>query len=207
MTSTSQPLEPPILNIVGERVALGPLRRDLLLLYQQWNNDFEAIGLAGMPVRPQTWETAEAWYEQTYQRTQEAWFTIYRGVDLRPIGLSILLRIDTRHRTATFAIGIGVKECRGRGYGTEATLLTLDYGFTALDLHNITLHVYSCNGRAVRAYARAGFRLIGRRRESVRLGGQVYDEIYMDCLATEFQSPVLRQLLEHVSGSFLQTAV
>jgi RimJ/RimL family protein N-acetyltransferase len=199
MTSIAQHQEPPILNITGEKVALGPLRRDLLPLYQKWNNDFEAISLAGMPVRPQTWEAAEAWYEQAGRQANEAWFTIYECAELRPIGLSILLRINASNRTATFAIGIGEKDYRGRGCGTEATILTLGYGFSALDLHNITLHVYSCNDRAIRAYTRAGFHLIGRRRESVRLGGQVYDDIYMDCLATEFQSPVLHRVGEQHS--------
>jgi hypothetical protein len=33
----------PILNIVGEKVALGPHRRDLVALYQRWINDFEAV--------------------------------------------------------------------------------------------------------------------------------------------------------------------
>lgn len=36
---------------------------------------------------------------------------------------------------------------------------------------------------------------IGRRREAHRIGGQAYDVIYMDCLATEFMSPVLHTLL------------
>ncbi len=29
----------PVLNVVGELVALGPLRRDLLPLYGRWIND------------------------------------------------------------------------------------------------------------------------------------------------------------------------
>ena len=33
----------PIVNIVGEKVALGPLRRDLLPLYHKWSNDFEGM--------------------------------------------------------------------------------------------------------------------------------------------------------------------
>ena len=57
------------------------------------------------------------------------------------------------------------------------------------------LQVTCNNERAIRAYTRAGFRVFGRRRESYRLGGQVFDEIVMDCLATEFRSPVLRRLL------------
>src|ERR1041385_1839407 len=145
MTSTSQNQAAPILNMVGGKVALGPLRRDLLPLYHRWNNDFASISLAGMPVRPQTWEQAEAWYEHTCKQAHEVWFTIYERASQRPIGLSILLRIDPGARTASFAIGIGEKECRGRGYGTEATLLTLDYAFNALGLHNIMLRVYSCN--------------------------------------------------------------
>lgn len=38
-TNGHQSVEPPPLNIVGEQVALGPLRRDLLPLYQQWFNN------------------------------------------------------------------------------------------------------------------------------------------------------------------------
>ena len=32
--------EQPIVNIRGERVALGPLRRDLVPTYQRWDTDF-----------------------------------------------------------------------------------------------------------------------------------------------------------------------
>ncbi|MGH3089886.1 MAG: hypothetical protein ACRDSJ_21610 [Rubrobacteraceae bacterium] len=34
--------EKPILNIVGEKVALGPMRKDLLALYQLLINDLES---------------------------------------------------------------------------------------------------------------------------------------------------------------------
>ena len=65
----------------------------------------------------------------------------------------------------------------------------------AWGLPNIDLTVFSFNERGLRAYQRAGFQVIGRRREAHRLGGRAYDVIYMDCLATEFVSPVLHQLV------------
>ena len=71
----------------------------------------------------------------------------------------------------------------------------LDYGFVGLGLHNIMLRVYGHHERGIRAYTRAGFREIGRRREAFRLGGAIYDTILMDCLAGEFESPVLYRLL------------
>ncbi|CAA9450169.1 MAG: hypothetical protein AVDCRST_MAG02-692 [uncultured Rubrobacteraceae bacterium] len=64
---------------------------------------------------------------------------------------------------------------RGRGAGTETTRLMPDYAFTAPGLHNVTLTV---------------FEEIGHRREYRLLGGRLYDEIYMDCLATEFEGTV-----------------
>ena len=60
MTPAPPPHEPPVLNIIGGRVSLGPLRRDLGMLYLQWRNDFELQGLRGGPLRPTTLEAGEA---------------------------------------------------------------------------------------------------------------------------------------------------
>jgi RimJ/RimL family protein N-acetyltransferase len=195
VTTIPQPVEQPILNIVGEKVALGPLRRDLLPLYMQWENDLAVRALRGGPPRPTTREALEVGYEDAGKREGDVQFTVYELETLRPLGITKLIQIRFLERTATFGCFIGERECWGQGYGTEATRLTLDYGFTGLGLHNIMLTVYSSNERAIRAYTRAGFQIIGRRRESGYLGGQVCDDIYMDCLATEFQSPVLHRVL------------
>jgi len=52
----------------------------------------------------------------------------------------------------------------------------------------------------VRAYLRAGFREIGRRRQSQRIGDRAYDVVLMDCLATEFGESVLRRHLPEQPG-------
>jgi RimJ/RimL family protein N-acetyltransferase len=191
----TQGQDAPIISITGEKVALGPQRRELLPLYMKWINDFEVVRTLGQPIRPMTWEAEEAWYNGLQSNNSEVAFTIYERATMRPIGNTGLHQVDHRHRTATWGIMIGEKECWGKGYGTETTRLMLDYGFTALSLHNIMLTVYSFNERGIRAYTRAGYREVGRRREAFRLGGRPFDVIYMDCLATEFQSPVLHTLL------------
>lgn len=45
-----------------------------------------------------------------------------------------------------------------------------------------------------RVYRSAGFREIGRRRQCRLMGGRLWDEVYMDCLATELASPLLARL-------------
>ena len=187
------PEEPPILNITGEKVALGPHRRDWLPLYQRWINDFEVRVNLGGRVGPMTLEAEEAWYDSAAKSPGDnVHFTIYELAALpelaalRPIGTTALHNVDFFHRTAEFGIMIGEKDAWGRGYGTEVTRLMLGYGFQNLGLHNICLRVFSTNERAQRAYRRAGYKEIGRRRECLRVGGATCDEILMECLATEF---------------------
>lgn len=185
--------EQPILNIVGERVALGPLRRELIPLYTRWRNDFEAQRTFGDPPRPVTIEDRTRWFEA--QIASDAhWFTIYEREALRPIGTTDLFEINYRYRTACFGMQIGEADARGRGYGAEVTRLMLDYAFTALSLHSVMLTVAEYNLAGRRAYEKAGFREMGRRRQADIMNGVVYDEIYMDCVASEFESPVLARV-------------
>jgi diamine N-acetyltransferase len=184
----------PIVSFSGELVALGPLRRDLLDLYLKWNNDFEVVRTTSQP-RPITREALEAEYEQGSKADDQVHFTIYERATMRPIGGANLHMIRRTHLRANFGIMIGEKECWDKGYGTEATRLVLDFAFNAMGLHTVLLSVVDFNERAIRAYVRAGFREIGRWRESYRVGGAVHDIVWMEALATEFASPVLRQLV------------
>jgi len=174
-----------ILNIVGEHVALGPQRSDLVPLTQRWLNDVAVIASLGGPLRPTAREAATAIYHESEAEADQIWFMIYERTSLRPIGISGLRDIDHRHGTAEFVIFIGEKDCWGKGYGTETARLMLDYGFHSLGLHNIMLKVYRFNARGIGAYRRAGFREIGRRRLAHHHAGATYDVIYMDRLASD----------------------
>jgi diamine N-acetyltransferase len=185
--------ERPIVNIVGELVALGPHRRDLVPTYQRWINDFGTLRTLGaIPPGPMTFEQEMDWYESS--PPGEVRFTIYERATWRPIGTTALHGVDYRNRTAVFGIGICEVDCRGKGYGTETTRLMLDYAFTALGLHSLMLTVSEFNLAGRRAYERAGFREFGRRRQCRWLNGRLWDDVYMDCLASEFSSPVLARV-------------
>ncbi|HEY6408043.1 MAG TPA: GNAT family protein, partial [Ktedonobacteraceae bacterium] len=116
-------------------------------------------------------------------------FAIYDVETLTMIGETGLVEINHRDGTAMFGVNIGLKAYWGKGYGTEATRLVLDYGFRFLNLYNIALLTFSFNERAIRAYQKAGFKETGRRRGALLLNGQRYDHVAMDCLASEFVSP------------------
>lgn len=185
----------PTINIVGEGVALGPLRADLINTYERWNNDFNTARTQGDTPGPRTRERAAKWHERVSTSTDAIWFLIYEVATWTPIGVTWIDDIDYRHRTGGFAISIGETSMRGKGHGTETTRLMLGYAFTALGLHNVSLEVYSHNIAGQRAYQRAGFREYGRRHECFYMGGQFWDTILMECLSRDFHDPVVTQML------------
>ncbi|MHB8599320.1 MAG: GNAT family N-acetyltransferase [Ktedonobacteraceae bacterium] len=183
--------EPPVFNIVGEKVALGPMKKETVSLAYRWFNDFQVSLLSGDPVRSITMESLQAEFERDSKEQSHRWFgfTIYERATKRAIGFTELRELHWPDASATFGIVIGEKDCWNKGYGTETTKLILDYGFTVLGLHNIMLTTYAYNVGAIRAYTKAGFREMGRRREAHIWGGRRYDEVAMDCLSTEFERP------------------
>jgi RimJ/RimL family protein N-acetyltransferase len=186
-----------ILFIEGERVGLGELRRELVSLYHRWANDPVVQRTTRHP-RLFSIEDVEAGFDHYMQSDRNQGFTIYERADdpgaARPVGTAGLKDIDHRNRTAEFEIVIGEPDARGRGYGTEATRLVLDYAFTVLGLRNVMLTVYANNPGGVRAYQKAGFREFGRRTGAVEVAGELFDVVYMECLAADFASPVLRAM-------------
>lgn len=191
MTANELQQPSPLVNIEGEKVALGPLSRELIPLYQKWDTDFEINYTTGS-IRPVTREEEADAYDRYTRDKTFVLFTIYERQTWRPVGKTYLSL--TSHNDAEFGIVIGEKDCQGKGYGTEATRLMLDYGFTVLGLNNIMLTVLEYNLAGIRAYEKAGFRLIGRRRKARRVNGRLWDVIYMDCVPDDFESPALSKL-------------
>ena len=122
--------------VVGEKVALGPLRRDLAASYARWMNQLEVRrGLDQMGIA--TPESQEKWVEENIEKgamraPQVVEFTVYDRTDSAPVGTAGLLDIGHANGTAEFAIIIG--ERRGQGLGTGATRLVLDFAFHVLEL-------------------------------------------------------------------------
>ena len=92
----------PVVNLVGERVALGPLSPTLLPLYQAWMNDFVTQAWAGYPPRPEPWsdERIADWYQRAATDPERMFLTIYEtdGVAGDRVLRSRRHRLPPRHR-------------------------------------------------------------------------------------------------------------
>jgi diamine N-acetyltransferase len=173
--------------MIGERAALGILRREHLPRFAIWFNDPEVRrGLAHRGLVNEDGE--QRWYEQVSEasaapRPTNVVFAIHDAADGELVGTCGLEDIDHNFLRADFGIFLGQR--RGTGIGADATRLVLEWAFTILGLRNVMLESYEFNEQALRAYEKAGFQVIGRRRDAVLALGKRWDVILMDAVPRE----------------------
>ncbi len=194
MSSPETPAAP-VITVEGDKVALGPIRRDLIPLYHRWITDLSTNRFLLARSASMTLDAEIEWFDGVSKQSNIAMFTIYELPDYRPIGNVDLHKIDATNRSAELGIMIGEANARGRGLGTEAVRLVCDIGFNVLELNSISLVTFGWNVAGQKAYVKAGFREIGRRREARWFDGRYWDDIWYDLLRSEFESPVVRRIM------------
>src|SRR5690606_21752028 len=122
---------------------------------QHWFNSFDLLRTLDRHLKPVSLDQVEHWFDirtAPGQIGSVVVFTIYECSTWQPIGNTALDAINMRDRTAEFGIFIGETDLQGRGYGSEATRLMLDYAFTGLGLQNVMLRVWEYNLAGIRVY-------------------------------------------------------
>jgi RimJ/RimL family protein N-acetyltransferase len=170
-------------KMIGKKCYLSPIDQGDAEKFAEWLNDLEVtVHLSFYPGIINT--ESEKGFLETLSREHN--YSIINNETNTLIGNCGYINLDHVNQTAEAGIFIGNKNYWNRGYGTEALTLLADYGFKALNLHNIGLRVYAFNERAIACYQRVGFKPAGRRREALLRGQTRSDIVYMDLLADEF---------------------
>ncbi|GAA4168544.1 GNAT family protein [Gryllotalpicola koreensis] len=88
-------------------------------------------------------------------------------------------------RAGTLAIQIGGPFV-GKGFGTDALRVAVDFAFRELGLNRLQLTVAAFNSRGIKAYQKAGFVVEGRRRQATFHDGRFHDQLLMAILFEEW---------------------
>ena len=131
--------------------------------------------------------TAEAhlnWLHNRVETGDVAQFIIMDGET--PVGSVYLRDIDRVNRKCEYGIFIGEESCRGKGVGSAAAKLALDYAFEKLGMNRVFLRVFADNKQAIRSYEKAGFRYEGTFKDDVIIDGVPYDMVFMAILKSEW---------------------
>ena len=133
----------------------------LVDLYVRWMSDYEALCNTGSGISVYNREIVIRMFQEWLRDVNSKKFFIYHKELGIPIGdLELNLASDLVKypgKEAEFGILIGEPKFRNNGYGKEATILALKYGFNFLRLDSICLQVYQDNTRAISLYSSLGF--------------------------------------------------
>lgn len=136
---------------------------------------------------PFTPESHLNWFHTRVQTGEVAQFIIVDTEAGKDVGSVYLRDIDHKNQKGEYGIFIGEDDCRGKGIGSAAARLILDYAFDELKLNRVFLRVFANNKRAIRSYEKAGFKYEGTFRDDVIIDGVAYDIVYMAVLKDEWK--------------------
>ncbi len=145
-------------RIIGQLVTLAPLNVADAPAWTRWLGDPDTTRyLYGRRGAPPTAPTEDDMIEWGRRMLADPW-RMAVGLETTSGVLVGNARL-TPHgpRRSRFSIVIGEAAHRGRGLGTEATMMVADLGFERLGLREIVLDVDPRNEQARRAYLSAGF--------------------------------------------------
>jgi len=170
----------------GARVTLRPASPDDAEARFALGTDADIVRMFGVSLadaKPMTRDAAEQW-AQGLAKKPHGWVIEVEG---RLVGEIKLHSINAQDQRASMAIAIYDRILLGMGIGTEAIHLLLRHAFCEMKLHRIGIRVLAYNDRAIRSYAKCGFIVEGRERETAFVDGKWHDDLMMGLLSTEYQ--------------------
>jgi RimJ/RimL family protein N-acetyltransferase len=173
----------------GQKVTLRAMTRSDMERLCTFNNDVEVeLAGGGDPPYPQSLERLLAEFDGEAAKGGRNGTQFAIEADGVFIGQCALFRFDDVAHTCELGIAIGDRGYWGKGFGSDAVRVLLDYAFRLRNLRKVYLTVNGTNMRAIRAYEKCGFREEGRLREQVWSNGAYIDLVQMGILRREWST-------------------
>lgn len=168
----------------GPTVRLEPLTATMLEDYLHGLGDPEVQRLTGTHAVFDRASVAQ-WLSSRASQHDRADWAVVRLDDGAFLGEAVINDVDPDNESASYRVWLAGPASTGRGYGTEATRLVVDFAFDQLQLHRLALEVHEHNPRARRVYEKCGFTVEGRLRAALLWRGHRYDTLVMSMLSTD----------------------
>ena len=164
---------------------------DFQLLIDWIDNEDLLINWAGSQFRfPLTTEKLN-WYLKGTNDFEESSTLIYKAVDSETneiVGHISLTAINRSNRSARVTrVLVGNNAERGKGIGEQITKALMRIGFEHMDLHRMSLGVYTFNKPGIRCYNKCGFKTDGILRDITRHGNTFWSLMEMSVLENEWR--------------------
>ena len=165
----------------GKTVNLRIIEKEDLPLVKEWDND---VGIMGEyePIIQETKADLEKQYDKL---TEGQWFFIEKK-DETKIGFIAHFVTHGKLRAIGYAL---LPNERGKGYGSEAISIIVDYLFLSKDIVRIQAETHPHNIASQKALEKAGFKKEGIIRQSFFSRGVWRDTAIFSILKEEWKEP------------------
>jgi RimJ/RimL family protein N-acetyltransferase len=178
----------PIVFLKGKNVNLRPVSKLDVPYLVRWINDPDVRYFLEAYL-PQNEQDEEKWVENlSKEKSRDIVFIIETKAG-KPIGLMGIHNIKWRDRVATTGALIGEKAYWGKGLGSEAKMLLLDYAFNTLNLRKMCSGAIAFNERSIRYSLRCGYKEEGRLRAHIFRAGRYWDLVQLAIFQEDFLKP------------------
>jgi len=165
-------------KISGDRIYL----KELTLVYIteeycNWINDPEVNKY--LETRKITMRELREYVKNQINDPNSIFFGIFDVENNKHIGNLKLSAIDWKEKKVVFSMVIGNKEYWGKGIGTEATKLAIDFSLNFLNMDRIELGVIKEHEVAKKIYKKLGFKTIRIDKNFYNHDGVWCDRVYM----------------------------
>ena len=172
------------MNILGQKVVLRALEEaDMPYLLDMINDPEMEYMVVGWSF-PNSSNQQKAWFERVDGDNKNLRFAIeYEG---HFVGVSTLVKIDWKNRSADHGIKLHQAAPKGVGIGTDAVYATMKYAFEELQLNRLYGSILDYNVASQKLYAKCGWKAEGLFRQSIFKRNEFHDEIPMAILKEDY---------------------
>ena len=160
----------------GQQIYLRPITTEDTELAVRWRNQ-PSVVVNFLYRKPITRKDHENWLANKVMKGLVHQFIVCRNEDDKPLGSAYLQNFDDESRRAEWGIYLGEEQTYGKGVGTEAGHLILDYAFNTLGLHKVVSRVLARNTASARMSEKVGSIQEAYLRDEYFLDGQYEDLI------------------------------
>jgi RimJ/RimL family protein N-acetyltransferase len=178
---------PSVVFLKGKNVDLRPVMKSDVPHLVRWFNDPEVRYFLEAYL-PQMEQDEEKWVEGLSKDKKENIVLVILTKASKPIGVMGIHNIRWRDRVATTGASIGEKEYWGKGLGSEAKMLLLDYAFNTLNLRKICSNAIAYNERSIRYSLKCGYQEEGRLKAHIFRAGEYHDLVQLAIFRDGFGS-------------------
>jgi|SRR5699024_3511731 len=160
-------------------IKLRPIQTKDLEKLNKWKNNYDISKNLGSGFQPISIDQQRNWMENMIDLTGNSRRFIIEESNGQAIGMVGLYNINFVNRNCDFGIYLGEKEYQGKGIGSTATRIIVDYAFNNLNLLKIKLLVNQ-NNPAINMYKKLGFIDVGKLKKERFIEGAFIDVILME---------------------------